>query len=256
MRLVVAFVYAIFIWVLCAFHLAQAEPITADWQTDSWFSLLESLSGPTVLEGAHAHGSWGTKIGFGGSQYRLSKEVPHSALIYNDKTQNKETLFVPRVYLTKGTPIGIDFGLQYATGENRMFTLAGGYMQWSFYQELAMPALAIRTSFTELQGIESTRFQAVHPELLTSYGFLRYFEIYGGVGGLYSQAAYDDSQDQQLTLLPDSLAPPPAASATRIRASGRAGLQITLGSPFFSATAEYFTQGDNPVWSGKLAIGI
>ena len=256
MRLVLAFVYLIFIWVLPSICFGQTTDREHLWEPTQWFNFLEDLSSASVLEGAHCHGSYGIKIGVGGSSHVIPQAIPRYELQYRESPEVGSEFFLPRVYFTKGTPLQIDFGGHIATDPDRMLTLLGGYAQWTIFQEKGLPAAALRSNFTQLAGVESTTYQGLQTEVLGSYGFLRFLEIYGGGGVGMHAATYQAEDDNRMTLLPDSIIAPASKSADWVRPLFRMGLKIQLGSPFFALTSEYTSLQNRQILAGKLSIGL
>jgi hypothetical protein len=93
-------------------------------------------------------------------------------------------------------------------------------------------------------------------ELLASYGFLRIFTVYGGLGAARSQIKTRSGQEYGTSL---SLTGSPDNSISRVNVvpTETIGLQVQLVPPFAGATLETQKTGAGPrSVLGKLSIGM
>lgn len=97
-----------------------------------------------------------------------------------------DTVYVPKLHLHKGLPLGFDIGAFYSSvpgsnielwgAELRYAILAGGVLE---------PALGLRATYTKLTGVDELDFHTTGLELLISKGFA-IFTPYAGAGNVWT----------------------------------------------------------------------
>jgi hypothetical protein len=181
---------------------AQENAATSATQTAQGLNLLQFLSRInrySALEGADSHGSIGLTVGAGVSM----DQRPHDSAISGESwslrkigskdetssldSQQEQSQAVPRIWLLKGMPWPVDFGISAAKAASRGAAIAATHVQWTVYEALAMPALALRTSHSRILGAENTQFNSTSFDLVASLGLFRYFTFYGTYGTTYHQ---------------------------------------------------------------------
>jgi hypothetical protein len=89
---------------------------------------------------------------------------------------------VPKLYVTKGLPFGIDIGGFYTKVPSSNIKLYGAEIQYAILDGSALtPAVAMRGTFTKLDGVDQLSFDSQGLELLVSKGFVG-VTPYGGIG--------------------------------------------------------------------------
>ncbi|MCK5720793.1 MAG: hypothetical protein KAH84_12710 [Thiomargarita sp.] len=122
----------------------------------------------------------------------------------------------PRLHIQKGLPFGIDIGAMYTAVPNTNIKLIGIEAKYALLEgSMFTPALSVRASYTQLQGVDDVDISTQSLDMLVSKGFLM-FTPYGGV----SLTRISSSENSNLVDLED-------VSETGYRAL--AGLQF---SPF------------------------
>jgi len=92
------------------------------------------------------------------------------------------TLYVPRINLVKGLPLGIDVGAFYTSVPTTNIKLWGAEVKYAIWEGgVATPALAVRGSYTTLSGVDQLSFSTVGLDLSISKGFAL-LTPYAGVG--------------------------------------------------------------------------
>ena len=176
----------------------------SDDRAEEALQILATMNSPSALQPASCHGSFGTDVGVGID----SLEIPTSnALLLdqlgataNDNTEHSRYA-APRLWLTRGLPLPIDVSLSAsAPGKDGGIFQASGFLQWTIYQALARPALAVRATYGQLSGHNSTKLTSMRGEAVLSYGFWRYIGLYGR-GGFSSHQGHWNHSRPEIELL-------------------------------------------------------
>lgn len=95
------------------------------------------------------------------------------------------TLYVPKVHLHKGLPLGVDLGLFYATAPETNIDLWGAEVRYALIEGgVAIPAVGLRGAYSKLSGVDQLEFNTTSLELGVSKG-LTLFTPYAGVGRVW-----------------------------------------------------------------------
>jgi hypothetical protein len=107
-----------------------------------------------------------------------------------------DNLIVPKLHVHKGLPFGIDLGAVYTSIPTTNIKLIGGELRYAFISgNVAIPALAVRGSFTKLSGVDDLSFSTKGLELSVSKGFAM-LTPYAGLGRVWTTS--DPSSDLPL----------------------------------------------------------
>jgi hypothetical protein len=91
-------------------------------------------------------------------------------------------LTVPKVHLHKGLPASIDVGLVFARVPSSNIKLTGAELRYAFLDgSAATPALALRATYSRLDGVDQLSMDTRGVELTISKG-LAMFTPYAGIG--------------------------------------------------------------------------
>lgn len=94
-------------------------------------------------------------------------------------------LIIPKIHAQKGLPLGFDVGLEYAKAPGTNIGLIGGELKWAFVKGgTAVPALALRGSYTQLLGVDDLDLITYGADLSISKGF-GFLTPYAGVGQIW-----------------------------------------------------------------------
>jgi len=107
--------------------------------------------------------------------------------LYGKVTGNSSisTLVVPKVHIDKGLPFGIDVGAFISQVPNSNIKLTGAEVRYAFIEGgVAMPAVAVRATYTKLTGVKQLDFNTTGIELTASKGILM-FTPYAGIGEVW-----------------------------------------------------------------------
>ena len=96
------------------------------------------------------------------------------------------TVYVPKLHLHKGLPLGIDIGAFYSSVPDSNIALWGAELRYAIFEGgVATPALGLRGTYTKLTGVNELDFHTTGVELLVSKGFT-IFTPYAGIGQVWT----------------------------------------------------------------------
>jgi len=149
-------------------------------------------------------------------------------------------LAVPRIHVRKGLPFGLDLGLSYSQVPDSNIKLIGGELQYAILDGgMAYPALAVRGSYSSLQGVDDLDLETMAADLVVSKGILM-LTPYAGAGLVRINGDYTGNtlplEDQDMT-----------------EARFFAGVQFSVLLMRFTLDAEI---GDNNIYTAKVSLGF
>ncbi len=146
---------------------------------------------------------------------------------------------IPKLHVQKGLPFGIDLGAIYSQVPTTNISLWGGEVKWAFLKGgITMPAVAVRGTYTKLNGVDNLDLNTMGYDISISKGFLM-FTPYAGVGQVKIE-----SEPKNIPLLEKE-------SITETKYF--AGLKASLG--FLNAVAEA-DFAEVPAYSLKVGVGF
>jgi hypothetical protein len=152
-------------------------------------------------------------------------------------------LVVPRLHVRKGLPFNIDVGAMYAQVPDSNITLWGGEVQLALLEgTTATPALALRGSYSSLEGVDDLDLQTYAADAVLSKGFLM-FTPYIGAGVVQIEAEYTGNNSTLQNELQDQ-------SLTEARYF--AGVQASMALLRLTGEIEYL---ERPIYTVKLSLG-
>lgn len=96
------------------------------------------------------------------------------------------TVYVPKLHLHKGLPLGIDIGAFYSSVPGSNINLWGAELRYAILEGgVVQPAVSVRGTYTKLTGVDQLDFHTKGLELLVSKGFT-VFTPYAGVGRVWA----------------------------------------------------------------------
>lgn len=145
---------------------------------------------------------------------------------------------VPRLHVHKGLPLGIDVGLSYAAIPQSNINLWGGELRYAILDGgAATPALALRTSYSRLSGVDQLDLNTRAIDISVSKGVL-FLTPYAGVGRVWVSST------------PKGVPGLAGESFAMTKFFGGANLAVGI----VSVAAEVDRTGDIWSYSGKLAL--
>lgn len=167
-------------------------------------------------------------------------EMKQSALWNKATGSDTNVLPVPKLFVSKGLPFGIDIGASYTAIPSTNIKLYGAEIKYAILEgSTVTPALAVRAGFTRLDGVDQLDFSTQTAEIVLSKGFLG-FTPYVGAGYVRGRASAH---------LPSGFS---LASETLHQTKLLAGVNwnILLGN----LAVEFDRTGDNNALTAKLGI--
>lgn len=118
--------------------------------------------------------------------------VEHSTLL--DKASSGsgfDTLPIAKLHLHKGLPFNFDVGAFLSTAPDSNIRLIGAELRYAFLEGgVAMPAIALRGTYTRLSGVDQLDLDTRGLELTISKGFAM-LTPYAGIGKVWTTSAPD-----------------------------------------------------------------
>jgi hypothetical protein len=97
-----------------------------------------------------------------------------------------DTVYVPKLHLHKGLPLGFDIGAFYSSVPDSNIALWGAELRYAIIEGGTLtPALGLRGTYSKLSGVDQLDFHTRGLELLVSKGFV-IFTPYAGVGRVWT----------------------------------------------------------------------
>ncbi len=151
-----------------------------------------------------------------------------------------DTLVLPKLYVQKGLPLGIDVGAYYVKVPDSNIEAWGGELKYAILSgSTVTPAVAVRGTFSGLFGVDQLDFETRSLDISISKGFLM-FTPYAGIGQQWTTST--PKGDAASVLKKESF------SDSKVFV----GMRMTLG--VFNVSAEHETLGD--VSSSSIKLGI
>lgn len=165
-------------------------------------------------------------------------------------------LYLPKVRVRKGLPLGIDIGAMYSYVPDSNIKLYGAEISKAILEgTVATPAVGIRATYTKLDGVNDLDVQTVGIDASISKGFV-IITPYAGVGGVW----IDSKAKGRLQALSVNPVLFPENGGTGLKSERIwqprvfGGLKLTpLPLIGITAEVEYATR---PIYSLKAAIGF
>ena len=158
------------------------------------------MIGYTPLAPAEPLGIIGLDVGIGVTVADIDQDESFWINAVEDKDPPSFFVF-PKFHVQKGLPFGFDAGLAYATVPRSNIGLVGAELKWAFIRGgIALPAVAVRGSYTRLIGVDDLDLDTYGADLSISKGFA-FVTPYAGFGQLWINSRSDlfDDENQSVT---------------------------------------------------------
>lgn len=104
-----------------------------------------------------------------------------------------DTLYLPKLHVHKGLPFGLDIGGSYSAVPDSNVKAWGAEVRYAIIKgSTTMPALALRVSFSALDGVDQLKLNTTGVDLSISKGFA-VFTPYAGIGKVWVRSTPDSS---------------------------------------------------------------
>ena len=150
------------------------------------------------------------------------------------------TVSFPRVHLQKGLPFGIDIGVVYTKVPSSNIKVIGGEVKWAIVSgNAAVPAIALRGSYTTLTGVDDLDLETIGADISISKGFA-FITPYAGYGHVWINS---EEKSPTLNLKKEEIN----------TAKPFVGVKISLALINFVFEADF---GDLPMYTGRFNVGF
>lgn len=167
--------------------LDQIEFLTQDQFRDISEDLGAALS-YKPLGPAEPQGLTGFDIGLEVTATQLKHEDSWDAASSGDAP---DTLYVPKIHITKGLPFNIDVGAMYSAVPDSNINLLGAEIRYAILPGGPVsPAVSIRGTYTKLSGVDDLDFDTKGVEVSVSKGFAM-LTPYAGIGRIWVDSQAD-----------------------------------------------------------------
>lgn len=96
-----------------------------------------------------------------------------------------DTVYVPKLHLHVGLPLGFDIGASYSTVPDSNIDAVGAELRYAIIKgDAVTPALGIRATYSKVSGVDELDFDTRGAELTISKGF-SFFTPYAGIGKVW-----------------------------------------------------------------------
>lgn len=150
------------------------------------------------------------------------------------------TVVLPRVHLQKGLPFGFDIGASYTRVPSSNIKIIGGELKWAVVSgNAALPAIAIRGSYTTLSGVDDLDLETIGADISISKG-IAFVTPYAGYGQVWIKSEENTAvlnlQKEEINV-----------------AKPFVGAKISLALINFVFEADF---GDLPMYTARFNVGF
>lgn len=149
------------------------------------------------------------------------------------------TVVLPKLHIQKGLPFGIDIGATYTKAPGSNIKVIGGEIKYALVSgNAAIPAIAIRGSYTTLSGVEDLDLETMGADISISKGFV-FVTPYAGYGQVWIKSE-------------EKVTPLKLKSKTRV-AKPFVGVKLSLALINFVFEADF---GKTKMYTGRFNVGF
>jgi hypothetical protein len=127
-------------------------------------------------------------VGFDVGVVVTATDIGRSSAILSKASSGSKpigTLYLPKLQVAKGLPFGVDVAAFISSVPTTNIKLVGGELRYAVLEgNVAMPAVAVRGSFSRLSGVDQLSFDTKGLDVSVSKGFAM-FTPYAGVGRVW-----------------------------------------------------------------------
>ncbi len=137
-----------------------------------------------------ALGTTGFDMGIEVTQTQMAKTSNSNVWtkITNGSATNVSNLYVPKLHLDKGLPLGIDLAVVYAKIPTTNISVSGAELRYALIDGgVAKPAVGIRVAMTKLSGVSVLSLDTKSADISVSKGFAM-LKPYIGVGQVWTNS--------------------------------------------------------------------
>lgn len=162
--------------------------------TQSDFRLLSEDLGAALSYKAVAPGEALGLTGFDIGLEATATKLENSAVLQRvSGDDTSSTLIIPKLHIHKGLPLGLDIGAFYSAVPDSNIELWGAELRYALLKGgTATPALALRGSYTTLQGVDQLDLNTKALDISISKGFAL-LTPYAGIGKVWVDSTPDSN---------------------------------------------------------------
>lgn len=107
--------------------------------------------------------------------------------------ETTDTLYLPKLHMHKGLPFGLDIGGSYAAVPDSNIKVWGAELRYAILKgSTTTPALALRGSYSALEGVDQLKLNTTGVDLSISKGFAM-LTPYAGIGRVWVRSMPDQA---------------------------------------------------------------
>ncbi len=185
-------------------------------------------------------------VGFDVGVEVTATQMEHSEIWKKAASSNEASnvLYVPKLHVHKGLPFGFDLGASYSAIPSTDISLMGAEVRYAILEgSIATPALAVRGTYSIVNGVDDLDFETKGIEVSLSKGFAM-FTPYGGVGKVWVDSDPGGDAKNIAGLKSESF----------VENKLFAGISMSLLIVNFTVEADKI--GDNISYSAKASLGF
>lgn len=116
-------------------------------------------------------------------------EIDNDSTFWNTASPDMPGMLpIPKLHAVKGLPFGVDIGAVYSEVPESNISLLGAEVKWAILEgTVATPAVAVRGTYTKLDGIDGLDLNTKGVDVSISKGVLM-FTPYAGVGQVWIES--------------------------------------------------------------------
>lgn len=113
-------------------------------------------------------------------------KIDNDSTFWQDAAPDMPSMLpIPKIHLAKGLPFGIDVGVIYSEIPESKISLLGAEVKWAILEgTMATPAVAVRGTYTKLDGIDGLDLNTKGIDISISKGLLM-LTPYAGIGQVW-----------------------------------------------------------------------
>ncbi|MCF6236787.1 MAG: hypothetical protein L3J70_10530 [Gammaproteobacteria bacterium] len=185
-------------------------------------------------------------LGFDVGVEVTATQMEHSDIWKKAASSNgsSSVLYLPKLHAHKGLPFGFDIGASYSALPSTDISMMGAEVRYAILEgSIATPALAVRGTYSRINGIDELDFETKGLELSLSKGFA-ILTPYGGVGKVWVNSD------------PGGVAKSVAGLESESFAENKLFAGISMNLLILNLTVEADKIGDNTSYSAKVSLGF
>ena len=238
---------------------SSADPFVRENIVDAFIKNIAALNLYRPMEPAGSRGSIGIGMGLGAQTTEQTNydELHKSELGVERESTSATKRTGNKFYFVKGLFAPVDVGLTAAAFEGTNVKSVGAHLQITIFEGFQLPAVSLRFSHAHMFGLQSSALSSNAMDVSVSYGFLRYFTLYGGSGIARHSASVKLTDNPETAWLLKSTETSASIDSEYDDPYQFAGLAVRFLPPFISGAVETGLSGNGlETLAAKISIGL